>query len=71
MTEFHVVCAWCDLVMEQGPPDAKVSHAICDRCMEHVLTDGVVPSVTRQPKVMAVVIAIYFALLLLWLWSVS
>lgn len=28
----RVVCAWCDLVLREGSPDAKTSHGICSAC---------------------------------------
>lgn len=33
-TLFRVVCAWCQVVIEEGPPGAKTSHGMCDDCFE-------------------------------------
>jgi hypothetical protein len=29
---FRTVCAWCQVVMEQGTPGAAISHGICAAC---------------------------------------
>lgn len=33
---YTVICAWCKVVLEQGPPDAKISHGICATCLDNV-----------------------------------
>lgn len=30
--EFHIVCAWCSAVIQQGIPNAPESHGICKIC---------------------------------------
>lgn len=34
--ELHVVCAWCQVVMQEGNP-AKVSHGMCKACFDKEL----------------------------------
>jgi hypothetical protein len=29
---FEIRCAWCGVLMEEGPPDAEVSHGMCAAC---------------------------------------
>lgn len=29
---FRIVCAWCNAVESEGPPNARVSHTICAAC---------------------------------------
>lgn len=31
--KLHRICSWCDGVLEEGDPGAKVSHGCCDSCV--------------------------------------
>ena len=33
----RLVCAWCQLVLREGTPSARISHGICAACERRLL----------------------------------
>lgn len=39
--QLTVVCAWCTKVMQEGSPDAEVTHGMCPSCAEYFDKDEI------------------------------
>jgi len=37
--KFKRVCAWCKTVMDEGDPEAPVSHSICPECDKKLIEE--------------------------------